>query len=299
MHSFNCLRFLTIFIFALFLSRPIVMAQASAQALLWEVTGEGFRQPSYIYGTIHAICPTDFKLTEQVKQKLKATERLSLEVDMDAPNFMVELQQAALLPEGGSLRSFFTKKDYALLAAHFQKTMSLNLGQLDNMKPFMLHSMLLSQLTECQAVSYEQTLMEMAQQQGKEVIGLETVGEQLSAIDKMPASMQAAMLTNMVTDMEKARKTYRKMVSLYLQQNLEGLDKLFRGEYEAEEYKLYEEAFLVNRNKRWIPVIEREGKIQPTFFAVGAGHLPGENGLLELLRKQGYTVTPVNQGTQE
>ncbi|MBC5774162.1 TraB/GumN family protein [Pontibacter sp. KCTC 32443] len=263
------------------------------KALLWEITGQGLKQPSYLFGTIHAICPENYFLSPAVKEKLSKAERLSLEVDMDAPNFMAELQQAAVLPSGTTLRSFFSEADYKLLSSHFKQTLEINLDQLERMKPFMLHSMLLSQLTECQAVSYEQSLMEIAQTQGKEVIGLETVGEQLSAIDEMPANVQAAMLTKMINNMEEARQTYRTMVKLYLQQDLSGLDALSRKEYNNEEYHLYEQAFLVNRNKRWIPVMEREARIEPTFFAVGAGHLTGENGLLELLRKRGYTVTPV------
>ena len=263
------------------------------KSLLWEVSGNGLQQPSYIFGTIHAICPENFKLTDAVKDKLSKSERLSLEVDMDAPNFLVELQQSALLPKGTSLRGYFSDNDYTLLSDFFKTNLQIELAQLDRMKPFMLHSMLLSQLTECQAVSYEQSLMEMAQKQGKEVIGLETVSEQLSAIDEMPASVQTLMLTKMVSNMDEARQTYRDMVQLYLQQDLAGLDALSREEYDDAEYKEYEQAFLVNRNKRWIPVMEREARIQPTFFAVGAGHLTGENGLLELLREKGYTVLPV------
>lgn len=263
------------------------------KSLLWEISGKELKQPSYLFGTIHAICPENFVLTETVKTKMALTERLSLEVDMDAPNFMIELQQATVLPEGTSLRGFFEEQDYNRLHNYFMQTMSLDLTQLDRMKPFMLHSMLLSQLTECQAISYEESLIKLAQQQGKEVIGLETVGEQLNAIDQMPASVQISMLTKMVNNMDDARKTYQEMVKLYLQQDLGGLEALSREEYNDEDYHVYEQAFLVNRNKRWIPVMEREARIQPTFFAVGAGHLTGESGLLELLRKRGYTVVPV------
>jgi len=272
---------------------PALAQSSSNKSLLWEVSGNGLKQPSYIFGTIHAICPENFKLTDAVKDKLSKSERLSLEVDMDAPNFLVELQQAALLPKGSSLRGYFSENDYTLLSDFFKTNLQIELEQLDRMKPFMLHSMLLSQLTECQAVSYEQSLMELAQKQGKEVIGLETVSEQLSAIDEMPATVQTTMLTKMVSNMDVARETYRNMVQLYLQQDLDGLDELSRKEYEVKEYKLYEQAFLVNRNKRWIPVMEREAQIQPTFFAVGAGHLTGDDGLLQLLRKKGYTVQPV------
>ncbi|HEY4650707.1 MAG TPA: TraB/GumN family protein [Pontibacter sp.] len=288
-------RFLLLLLFVAAHTLP-AFAQLAAplpKTLLWRVSGKDLKQPSYLFGTIHAICPENFMLPDAVKEKMAQTERLSLEVDMDAPNFMVELQQAAVLPEGTKLRSFFSEEEYSTLHGYFKNAMGINLDQLDRMKPFMLHSMLLSQLTECQAISYEESLMKMAQQQGKEVIGLETVTEQLSAIDEMPANVQTSMLTKMIHNMEGARKTYRSMVKLYLQQDLAGLEALSREEYDDEDYHLYEQAFLINRNKRWIPVMEREARIQPTFFAVGAGHLTGENGLLQLLKKQGYTVEPV------
>lgn len=294
MRSSNNSTFLA-FLLALSITVP-VFGQTSAnepKTLLWEISGKGLGHPSYLFGTIHAICPENFSLSDAVKDKLSKSARLSLEVDMDAPNFLVELQQAAVLPKGSTLRGFFSEPDYKLLSDFFKQSLEIDLAQLDRVKPFMLHSMLLSQLTQCQAVSYEQSLMELAQRQGKEVIGLETVSEQLKAIDEMPAKVQTTMLTRMVSNMDEARQTYQKMVNLYMQQDLLGLDKLSREEYKTEDYRLYEQAFLINRNKRWIPVMERESHIQPTFFAVGAGHLTGKDGLLELLRKKGYTVLPV------
>ncbi len=286
-------RLFLVFLVLIGTNAPALAQTTQTKALLWEISGNGLQKPSYLFGTIHAICPENLNISRAVKAKLEQTQRLSLEVDMDAPNFMVELQQAALLPGDSTLSGSFSEADYKLLSEYFNQTLKIDLKQLDRMKPFMLHSMLLSQLTDCKAVSYEQSLMEMAQQQGKEVIGLESVGEQLGAIDVMPASVQTAMLIRMVSNMDEARVNYKKMVQLYMQQDLAGLDKLAREDYNENEYKLYEQAFLIGRNKRWVPVMEREARIQPTFFAVGAGHLSGNSGLLELLRERGYTVLPV------
>lgn len=93
--------------------------------------------------------------------------------------------------------------------------------------------------------------------------------------------------------MPAARASYLKMVKLYQAQDLEGLTNIMKEDMPEEEYKLYEETFLVARNMNWIPVIEREARAKPTFFAVGAGHLGGNKGVLELLRQKGYTVRPV------
>ncbi|MDX5418560.1 MAG: TraB/GumN family protein [Hymenobacteraceae bacterium] len=289
------LRYLALLLF--FLQAPLLTKAAEdkhVKALLWEVSGNGLQHPSYIYGTIHAICPEQFVLSDQVKESLQKAEQLSFEVDMDAPNFMAELMRDAVLPKGKSLQGMFRAEDYQLLSDYFAATMNMDLKMLDNMKPFMLQSLLLSQLTECRATSYEQRLMEMAHAQGKEVTGLETIREQFAAMDKLPEQTQLDMLMKTVRDMPEAKASYRQMVALYLAQDLHGLSEITKKDLTPEEYALYEEAFLISRNKNWIPVIEREAKARATFFAVGAGHLPGKEGVLELLRRQGYTVTPVH-----
>lgn len=263
------------------------------KALLWEVSGKGLKQPSYLFGTIHAVCQDEFTIPEAVKARLQKTEQLSLEIDMDAPDFMAVMQQSLILPSGGSLKSFFTDEEYKVLSDYFANTIGIPLQQVDMLKPLTLYSMLLSQLAECQTVMLEQQLLEMAHAQGKEVIGVETVKEQIAALEQIPPQLQVSMLMETVQEMDKAKENYREMVALYLDQDLQGLYDLAKDDFSAEEYEAYEAAFLTGRNKRWIPVIEREAKDKPTFFAVGAGHLAGKNGLLALLRKQGYTVKPV------
>ncbi|MCC9137057.1 TraB/GumN family protein [Pontibacter silvestris] len=268
-------------------------ANNNEKALLWEISGKGLKQPSYIFGTIHAICQDEFTMPEAVKARLQQTEQLSLEVDMDAPSFMTEMQQSLILQNGGSLKSFFTEEEYKTLSEYFASNLGIPLQQVDMLKPLTLYSMLLSQLTDCQTVMLEQQLMEMAHAQGKEIIGVETVKEQIAAMEQIPVQIQVNMLMETVREMDKAKADYREMVALYLNKDVQGLFEVSRKDFTAEEYKAYEEAFLTSRNKRWIPVIEREVKSRPTFFAVGTGHLAGQNGLLELLRKQGYTIKPV------
>ena len=157
-------RLFLVFLVLIGTNAPALAQTTQTKALLWEISGNGLQKPSYLFGTIHAICPENLNISRAVKAKLEQTQRLSLEVDMDAPNFMVELQQAALLPGDSTLSGSFSEADYKLLSEYFNQTLKIDLKQLDRMKPFMLHSMLLSQLTDCKAVSYEQSLMEIAQQ---------------------------------------------------------------------------------------------------------------------------------------
>ena len=264
----------------------------SSKALLWEISGKGLKKPSFLYGTLHAICPEEFSLPEAVKERLKRSEQLSLEIDMDDPNFMPELQKGAMMADGGSLKSFYSEEQYQTISQHFASTMGINISQVDGLKPFVLSSMLIPQITGCKPESYEQALMALTKAQGKEVIGVETVQDQFRAFDKLSPQQQALMLLQSIEDLQDARKQYRQMLQLYLAQDLVGLEQHVKANYKGD-YQVFEKAMLIDRNKNWIPVMEKEAKAKPTFFAVGAAHLPGDNGVIALLRKKGYTVKPV------
>ncbi|ARS37335.1 TraB/GumN family protein [Pontibacter actiniarum] len=264
-------------------------------ALLWQISGNGLQKPSYLYGTIHAVCPERMVLPEALQEKMRQTEQLTLELDMDDPHMMAQMMQFAVLPEGQSLRAMFSEEEYNLLLDYFSVKMGVNLLYMDNMKPFILQTMLLANLTDCTPASYEQKLMELAHAQQKEVLGIETIKEQMDVVDMLPNDLYADMLVRTVRDIPRSKAAYHKMVDLYLAQDLKGLEELMKQDYTEEDYRKFKEVFLVRRNEKWIPVLEQMAKDKPTFFAVGAGHLTGENGVVALLRRQGYKVTPVNR----
>ncbi|WP_276497688.1 TraB/GumN family protein [Pontibacter litorisediminis] len=264
-------------------------------ALLWKITGKGLKKPSYLYGTIHAICPDKMAISEALRASVSQTEQLSLELDMDDPEMTAQIMQLVKLPAGQSLKAMFNEEQYKALADLFSTSYGMDIQHLDNMKPFMLYTMLIPVMTECTPESYEQKLMELAHSQQKEVVGIESVQQQMEAVDKLPNEIYADMLVRTATDLPQSKADYQEMVTLYLAQDLKGLQELMKRDYSEENYNKFSEVFLVQRNKNWIPVMERMAREKPTLFAVGAAHLAGENGVLALLRKQGYKVTPVHK----
>ena len=260
------------------------------KALLWQISGKGLAKPSYLYGTIHVICPTDMIMTEKMQATLKSTEQLSLEIDMDEPNMMVAMMQAITMKDGATLKSLLSEDEYQKVSAYFQEQLKMDLTMVQNWKPIMVTSLLYTKVADCTPQSYEATFMKMAKEQGKEVIGVETIAEQMAVFDKIPYKKQAEMLLEGITDMDKSKKEFDQMITAYKQQDLDGFQKLFKESSQG--LDKYADILLVQRNKNWIPVIEREANEKPTFFAVGAGHLGGEQGVIQLLRQQGYTVKP-------
>ena len=261
------------------------------KSLLWEISGKGLTKPSYLFGTIHVICTTDMIMTEKMQDKLKSSEQLSLEIDLDAPNMMVTMLREVPMKNGATLKTLLSDEEYKTVSNYFRQNLKMDLAMVQNWKPMMISSLLYTKVADCTPQSYEATFMKMAKEQGKEVIGVETLEDQLAVFDKIPYRKQAEILMQGITEMDKSKKEFAQMIAAYQKQDLDGFEKIFKESSQGLDD--FADVLLVQRNKNWIPVIEREVKEKPTFFAVGAGHLGGEQGVIQLLRQQGYTVKPV------
>ncbi|EMR03088.1 TraB family protein [Cesiribacter andamanensis AMV16] len=139
--------------------------------------------------------------------------------------------------------------------------------------------------------SYEAFLSQQMAQQIKPVTGLESARDQLRVLDAIPYQEQARLLLEAVQDYQKLKDGYWNMVVSYKNQDLQSLYYVVREVSMG--MKDYEKLLLTDRNRRWMPAIETMARQQASFFAVGAAHLPGENGLINLLRRRGYKVEPV------
>jgi uncharacterized protein len=230
--------------------------------LLWEISGKGLAHPSYLYGTIHVICPQDLVLIETIRAKLSTTRQLSLESDMDDPNLMAVMMREAVMKDGTRLRTLLTAADYARLAAYFAQKLDQDLQLMETWKPIMLIGQLERKPEGCQPVAYEEILMKMAWEQGKEVVGLETIEALMAIFDQVPYKNQAQMLMESLDSIEENKQRFQQLVSLYQQQDLEGLQKTMKFSPEMEKFS----GLNVERNKSWIPVMEQQAQEKPTFL---------------------------------
>lgn len=278
---------LNLFIFCLLLH----FANAQEKSLLWQISGNGLAKPSYLYGTIHLICPNDYFMTDSTKAAFARTEQVYLELDMDDPSIMSKMMRTAMFSDGKKLKDYLKPEDVTLLNDYFKQKMGMGIDQINGMKPFTVMSMLYMTLLSCQPQSYELTFTQMATNAKKEMLGLETVEFQMGVFDQIPYEKQAGLLADMVRKKEESSKEFGKMVALYKAQDVEGLLKVM--DESDWDFNGYEDLLLANRNAAWVPIMEKAMQAKPTFFAVGAGHLGGEKGVLNLLKKQGYTVKAV------
>lgn len=169
----------------------------------------------------------------------------------------------------------------------------MDVAVLDRFKPLVLLSLITRQYftSVCQNPAYcEAELLKLAQEQQLPVHGLEKALDQVAIFDSIPDKEEAQMILKTIGEPEKTRETYSQMLKSYREQDVTALAKLMT---ETEDMVRYKDILLDDRNRNWVPLIAAAAAKEPTFFAVGAGHLGGNTGVIALLRKQGYTVKPV------
>ncbi len=274
----------------LLLSYVAVKCQLPTQkTLLWKVSGKGITQPSYLFGTIHIMCEGDLKIPTVVKEKFNSTQELFLEIDMDDPGMMMQMMQGMQMNDTSTLKGLMGTK-YDSASTLFQKTTGMPLTMLNKAKPALLMSMLYPSLLGCTPVSWESVFQTMAHENKMLIQGLENIKDQMDVFDKIPYSVQSDMFTKMLFNIDSSKRDLDEMLAVYKSKDINKLTEITADDAD---FGKYEGVLLTDRNHNWIPIIGEQAKKSPTFFAFGAGHLGGANGVIYLLRKAGFTVTPV------
>lgn len=260
------------------------------KSLLWKIEGNDLQAPSYLYGTFHLLCPTDFSMHDTIKQLFSKTNQLYLEIDIDDPELTNKMMKSINMKNGVTIKDLLSPAEYDTIAKLFKEKTKIPFSIVNNYKPFMVTSMLYPSLMECSPIAFEKEFEKLAKAQKVELKGLETIEDQLNVFETIPYQAQAKMLVNTLMEADKSKQQFKQMVELYKSKDIKKMLNNTQGDTDLGKF---EKVLLEKRNKNWIPVMEQQIKIMPTFFAVGAGHLAGKNGVIRLLRKQGYKVTPI------
>jgi uncharacterized protein len=265
------------------------------KSLLWEISGNGLAKPSYLYGTIHMICKDDASLGDSLIAAIQRSDRVYFEVDMDNLMEMVMALKDFKMRNDTTLSDLLSKEDYEKVKRYMEsKSSLLPFSKLETFKPMLVSSLLMESDAGCEkAVAMEQLILEEAKKSRKRVEGLETMSYQASIFDSIPYKLQAEQLLKYVKDegsKTQADKQFEEMVDAYKDQDIEKL-----GAFINEDDGLggYGDLLLYNRNRNWVQKLKTIMPEKSVIIAVGAGHLAGENGVIKLLRKEGYIVKPV------
>lgn len=261
------------------------------KSLLWKIEGNGLKKPSYLFGTMHLIEKDYFYFPKSLEKLITKSDAVVLEI-ADITD-KTEAMKYLMLKEG-TVFDFFTKSQQDSLLAWVKEKSGLTeemfRASFSKMKPFAI----LQTVSQFQFMgnteSYEMTITDIAKSKGVQLLGFETIAEQMGIFDNLTKEQQAEMVMAGVRGDDGVEET-KKMQDLYRRQQLDSLYLMVSGNGGV--FKEEEAAFLKNRNHNWIPKIKEFSQNKGLFIAVGAAHLAGPEGVIELLKKEGYTVIPV------
>ena len=267
-------------------------------ALLWKIEGKELKQPSYLFGTIHLIKAESYFLSHGFNDAFESSKNIVFEIDMkemNDPAKMMDILPKIMMRGDTSLKDLLTDEEYNIVGEHLKKS-GLPIFLFEKIKPLFLTMLGDSDfnamsLQNGDYKSYEMEFSEMAENKGKKIHGLETIDYQVSILDAIPYKEQADMLMKSLSSQNEDSSELDQMVELYKQQNINALHNTIQ----SDDISKYEDIILNNRNNNWIPLMSNFMNQDVTFFAVGAGHLGGKDGVINLLRKNGYKLTPIKK----
>ena len=290
----------------------VVMTAMSMQAqLLYKISGNGLTKPSYIIGTYH-LAPVSFADSiPGLTEALAASEQVYGELDMtdlmSAEN-MQKMQAGMMLPEGTKLSTLLTEEEMTRLNVVLKELMGVDMTnpmvaqQLDGLSPQALQTQLsiLIYMKKHDGFNPQATFdgyfQQVAQQQGKGVGGLETPEFQVQTLFKgTTLERQKQLLMCLVDNKEYTELMAERLVKAIFSQDLVGVKAVMdeKEQNQCDSTPEEEDQLIYNRNANWVKLMPQIMKDKPTFFAVGAGHLPGDKGVLQLLQNAGYTIEGV------
>ncbi|MDM1345742.1 TraB/GumN family protein [Myroides marinus] len=256
------------------------------KSLLWEITGNGLHKPSYIVGTIHIMCKDDFVLTPKVQRVIDRVDNLTLEVNFTDPKEIVEIQKS--MNNQVSLTRNLDEDNRKELVELLINEYGLSNSEVDSISSLGLMNLMTNKELQCEVVSYDVELIMLGMKKGKNFGGLEHGKEQLELFNK------AFSVKEIVRQLKLKDESTDNLTSIIEAFKNEDMNKLYELGTDTQFMPMEVRSIMLdNRNKMWVEKMGRIMLIESTLFAVGSAHLGGEVGVIELLRKKGYDVTPV------
>ena len=272
-----------------------IPAGKSNNTLLWKITGKGLDKPSYLFGTIHMLCEEDALLSANMKKAIQAADEIYLEVDMDNLGELLSGFSKLRMNGDTTLQDLLSKEDYEKVKNYFESRESmLPFSMLETFKPILAASTLEQGELPCSTPSsMEQVIVMEAKKKDIPIKGLETMIYQASMLDSIPYKYQAEQLVNYIDKAGKENESSEmdELMKAYNSQDLAKLEAmLLKSDVGIASFT---DILLYNRNRNWVKKLKELLPGKSLVIAVGAGHLPGNQGVINLLKKEGYSVEPV------
>jgi uncharacterized protein len=266
---------------------------ALKDAIIWRISGDDLQGPSYLFGTVHLLDSSDFYLHKTVIEQLKRADAVVFETNPRLPGYQEKALENAMMAND-SLKGVLSAEQYETIRKFFLEEFNFPVEAVKQMKPFYLASLIGALQAHDNSLSYEQELIRLAQKEGKTIKGISTIEKESGMLSLVSLEEQVAYLFDEIESYRNghSRALKEKMMEAYRAAAIETIDSLVYRSLAA--FGSIYEIMFPRRNESWVPGMIELMQKESCFFAVGAGHLPGESGLIRLLRKKGYKVVPVH-----
>ncbi len=263
-------------------------------SLLWEISGNGLQKPSYLFGTYHYAGKDFIDTMKVLNAKLNQADIIVGELVIDST--LTKKLVPFMIMTDNSLDKLLSPTEYQKVADYLKKVSGYELKTYNIMKPVTVQMTILQFLAPKSNISetnpaLDKYIQDYGNANRKIVVGLETAEDQANLLFGNSLERQKELLLKSISDEKQSKKESQKLYDDYITQNLTSLEKTFK---KLEDYTQVEiDALLKTRNAKWmtqIPDLMQNGSL---FIAVGAGHLVGQDGLINALRNKGFRVNPL------
>jgi len=270
--------------------------------LLWEISGNGLSKPSYLLGTLHLKSGDYFNKIPGAKASLQSCEQVVGEINMsDMLAAQMKMQQAMMMTSDTTYRMLYSDEDYQFVSEEIASLIGVGLDQMSMLTPsaiqltitLFMYAKYFPDVNPEDAI--DAYIQEEAKKKDKPVLGLETADDQIRVLfGSTSLRRQADLLLCTVRNMDKMNEIALELIDGYERGDLDKLYQSIDSEI-CPATPAEMNALNKDRNIAWMEKLPGIMEEKPSFIAVGALHLAGEEGLLSLLEKAGYTVTPVKR----
>lgn len=271
-----------------------IMSLASAESSVWRVESDG--NTVFLGGTVHLLRASDYPLPEEYAEAYAESGKLFFETDLNSMGDMAvqaKLLQQLSYGDGRTLKTVLNQEAYSALQAYME-SIGLPLAMMEKFKPGMIVSTL--QVMEFQRIGFTPQGVDayfntLAMGDGKPLGQLETIDDQIGFLSAMGEGNESEFILLSLEDLEDTVEVMDDMIAAWRVGDNQALSELFVADMLNEAPEIYD-SLLKTRNMNWLPQIEEMLTNDETeFVLVGAAHLVGPDGLLELLEDKGYSVS--------
>ena len=275
-----------IILLCLVVSANLYLLEVHGQSLLWKISGGDLDATSYLYGTIHIKDKRVYGFSDSVLTAFEKCDAFAMEVDLNPEN-LAQLSQKMILPDDQTLQDLFTKEEYQLIKTVVEDIIGMDILLFNELKPIAILSLVMNyQFANDVDVSVDEYFYSEAIAQDKNIIGIETIEEQLEILEKIPNDY----IVDYFKNIDQAKEDIEIIIKLYRSAELEDLLEMMLKD---KSMVMIQQTLLTDRNIKMSERIQKLIKEQSVFIAVGAGHLPGQEGIINMLTRAGYNVEPV------